>query len=461
LKEGEKMNSSLLRELREIVGPDRCLTAPEDLMVYSHDAFAEKKPDVVVLPAATEEVSRILNLASRERVPVTPRGSATGLSGMCTPERGGIVLAMSKMNRILEISTEDRLAIVEPGVITNDLQTAVEAVGVFYPPDPASQTICQIGGNVATNAGGPRCVKYGVTRDYLLGLEAVLPSGEVIKTGGRPIKNVTGYDVTRLLCGSEGTLAVFTKIIVKLIAKPEARRTLLVAFRSIDDASTTVSRIMAAGIVPRALELMDQHYIRNCEKIYHLGLSTEAAAMLIIEVDGFAETVDRQARIAKEFCEAQRAFDIKLAQTEEEAEKLWTARKIGSVALFRVSKMMVAEDATVPISKIPAMVRRFNEIGEKYKMTIYLLAHAGDGNMHPVLTYDPGNREETERMENASREIFESSIALGGTLTGEHGIGLAKKPFIPLEVSPAEMQVWKNIKNCFDPNGIMNPGKFV
>ena len=455
------MNSSLLRELREMVGPDRCLTAPEDLMVYSHDAFAEKKPDVVVLPISTDEVSRILKLASREKVPVTPRGSATGLSGMCTPERGGIVLAMSKMNKILEISPEDRLAVVEPGVITNDLQTAVEAAGVFYPPDPASQTICQIGGNVGTNAGGPRCVKYGVTRDYLLGLEAVLPSGEVIKTGGRPIKNVTGYDVTRLLCGSEGTLAVFTKIIVKLIAKPEARRTLLVAFRSIDDASTTVSRIMAEGIVPRALELMDQHYIRNCEKIYHLGLPTEAAAMLIIEVDGFAETVDRQARIAKEFCEAQRAFDIKLAQTEEEAEKLWIARKIGSVALFRVSKMMVAEDATVPISKIPAMVRRLNEIGDKYRLTIYLLAHAGDGNMHPLLTYDPGNKEEVERIDNASREIFASSIALGGTLTGEHGIGLAKKPFIPLEVSPAELQVWKNIKNCFDPNGIMNPGKFV
>jgi glycolate oxidase len=461
MKEGKKMNSSLLSELREIVGKDRCLTAPEDLMVYSHDAFAEKKPDVVVLPTTTEEVSRILKLANRERIPVTPRGSATGLSGMCTPERGGIVLAMSKMNKILEINTEDRLAVVEPGVITQDLQEEVERAGVFYPPDPASQSICQIGGNVGTCAGGPRCVKYGVTRDYLLGLEAVLPSGEVIKTGGRPIKNVTGYDVTRLLCGSEGTLAVFTKIIVKLIAKPEARRTLLVAFRSIDDASTTVSRIMAAGIVPRALELMDQHYIRNCEKIYHLGLPTEAAAMLIIEVDGFAETVDRQARIAKEFCEAQRAFDIKLAQTEEEAERLWIARKVGSVALFRVSKMMVAEDVTVPISKIPAMVRRFNEIGEKYGLTIYLLAHAGDGNMHPLLTYDPGNKEEVERIENASREIFASSIALGGTLTGEHGIGLAKKPFIPLEISPAEMQVWKNIKNCFDPNGIMNPGKFV
>jgi glycolate oxidase len=455
------VSASIIQELRDIVGKDRCLTAPEDLMVYSHDVFAEKKPEVVVLPTTTEEVSRILKLANRERVPVTPRGSATGLSGMCTPERGGIVLAMSKMNKILEISTEDRLAVVEPGVITQDLQEEVERAGVFYPPDPASQSICQIGGNVATCAGGPRCVKYGVTRDYLLGLEAVLPSGEVIKTGGRPIKNVTGYDVTRLLCGSEGTLAVFTKIIVKLIAKPEARRTLLVAFRSIDDASTTVSRIMAAGIVPRALELMDQHYIRNCEKIYHLGLPTEAAAMLIIEVDGFAETVDRQARIAKEFCEAQRAFDIKLAQTEEEAERLWIARKVGSVALFRVSKMMIAEDATVPISKIPAMVRRLNEIGEKYKLTIYLLAHAGDGNMHPLLTYDPANKEETERIENASREIFESSIALGGTLTGEHGIGLGKKAFIPLEISPAEMQVWKNIKNSFDPNGIMNPGKFV
>ena len=452
---------SIIQELKDLVGKDRCLTAPEDLMVYSHDTFAEHKPDVVVLPTGTEEVSRILKLANRERIPVTPRGSATGLSGMCTPERGGIVMAMSKMNKILEVSPEDRLAIVEPGVITNDLQLAVEAEGVFYPPDPASQTICQIGGNVATNAGGPRCVKYGVTRDYLLGLEAVLPSGEVIKTGGRPIKNVTGYDVTRLLCGSEGTLAVITKIIVKLIAKPEARRTLLVAFRSIDDASTTVSRIMAAGIVPRALELMDQHYIQNCEKIYKLGLPMDAAAMLIIEVDGFVETVDRQARIAREFCEAQGAFDIKLAKTEEEAERLWIARKVGSVALFRVSKMMVAEDATVPISKIPAMVRRIKDIGEKYGMTIYLLAHAGDGNMHPLLTYDPGNKEEVERMENASREIFESSIALGGTLTGEHGIGLAKKQFLPLEISPAEVQIWKNIKSSFDPNGIMNPGKFV
>jgi len=289
---------SLKRELKDIVGKERCLDAPEDLMVYSHDVFAEKKPDVVVLPVTTEEVSRVLKLANREKVPVTPRGSATGLSGMCVPDRGGIVMAMSKKNRILEINPEDRLAVVEPGVITQDLQLAAEAAGVFYPPDPASQSICQIGGNVSTNAGGPRCVKYGVTRDYLLGLEAVLPSGEVIKTGGRPIKNVTGYDVTRLLCGSEGTLAVITKIIMKLIAKPEARRTLLVAFRSIDDASTTVSRIMAAGIIPRALELMDQHYIRTCERVYNLGLPTDAAAMLIIEVDGFAETVDRQGRRA-------------------------------------------------------------------------------------------------------------------------------------------------------------------
>jgi glycolate oxidase len=452
---------SIIQELQEVVGKDRCLTASEDLMVYSHDVFAEKKPEVVVLPATTVEVSRILKLANRERVPVTPRGSATGLSGGCVPDQGGIVMAMSKMNKILEISPEDRLAVVEPGVITNDLQVAVEAAGVFYPPDPASQTICQIGGNVATNAGGPRCVKYGVTRDYLLGLEAVLPSGEVIKTGGRPIKNVTGYDVTRLLCGSEGTLAVTTKIIVKLIAKPEARRTLLVAFRSIDDASTTVSRIMGAGIVPRALELMDQRYIQNCENIYHLGLPTHAAAMLIIEVDGFAETVDRQARIAQDFCEKQGAFDIKLAQNEEEADRMWMARKLGSVALYRLSKTMVTEDATVPISKIPAMVRRLKEIEKKYKITIYLLAHAGDGNMHPLLTYDPGNKEEAERVENLVREIFEASIALGGTLTGEHGIGLAKKAFIPLEISPSEVQVWKNIKQSFDPNGILNPGKFV
>jgi glycolate oxidase len=452
---------SILNELQDTVGKDRCLTAPEDLLVYSHDVFCDRKPDVVILPTTTEEVSRVLKLANREQIPVTPRGSATGLSGMCVPAQGGIVMAMSKMNKILEINPEDRLAIAEPGVITNDLQVAVEAAGSFYPPDPASQTICQLGGNVATNAGGPRCVKYGVTRDYLLGLEAVLPSGEVIKAGGRPIKNVTGYDLTRLLCGSEGTLAVITKIIVKLIAKPEARRTLLVAFRSIDDASTTVSRIMAAGIVPRALELMDQRYIRNCENIYHLGLPTEAAAMLIIEVDGFAETVDRQAKIAREFCEKEGAFDIRLAQTEAEADRMWYARKIGSVALYRLSKTMVTEDATVPISQIPAMVRRLNEIEKKYNMVIYLLAHAGDGNMHPLMTYDPGNKDEAERVDNIIREIFEASIALGGTLTGEHGIGLAKKPFMHLEISPAELDLWKNIKKSFDPNGIMNPGKFV
>ncbi|NWF53732.1 MAG: FAD-binding protein [Syntrophaceae bacterium] len=455
------MNKSILNELQDLVGKDRCLTAPEDLMVYSHDVFCQSKPDVVILPTTTEEVSRILKIANREKIPVTPRGSATGLSGMCVPAQGGIVMAMSKMNKILEVNPEDRLAIAEPGVITNDLQVAVEAVGSFYPPDPASQTICQLGGNVATNAGGPRCVKYGVTRDYLLGLEAVLPSGEVVKAGGRPIKNVTGYDVTRLLCGSEGTLAVITKIIVKLIAKPEARRTLLVAFRSIDDASTTVSRIMAAGIVPRALELMDQRYIRNCENMYHLGLPTDAAAMLIIEVDGFAETVDRQANIAREFCENEGAFDIRLAQTEAEADRMWYARKIGSVALYRLSKTMVTEDATVPISQIPAMVRRLNEIEKKYNMVIYLLAHAGDGNMHPLMTYDPGNKDEAERVDNIIREIFEASIALGGTLTGEHGIGLAKKPFMHLEISPAELDLWKNIKKSFDPKGIMNPGKFV
>jgi len=370
-------------------------------------------------------------------------------------------MAMSKMNKILEINKEDRLAVVEPGVITNDLQVAVEAQGAFYPPDPASQTICQIGGNVATNAGGPRCVKYGVTRDYLLGLEAVLPSGEFIKAGGRPIKNVTGYDVTRLLCGSEGTLAVITKIIVKLIAKPEARRTLLVAFRAIDDASTTVSRIMAAGIVPRALELMDQRYVQNCERMYHLGLPTEAAAMLIIEVDGFAETVDRQAKIAREFCEKQGAFQIKLAETEEEADKMWYARKIGSVALYRLSKTMVTEDATVPISQIPTMTRKLKELEKKYNMVIYLLAHAGDGNMHPLMTYDPGNKDEAHRVESIIREIFEASIGLGGTITGEHGVGLAKKEFLPLEYGETERTLWRNIKKTFDPNGILNPGKFV
>jgi glycolate oxidase len=452
---------SIIEGLQAILGKERCLTAKEDLIVYSHDVYGGNQPDVVVLPTTTEEVSKVMKVASREKIPVTPRGSASGLSGMCVPARGGIVMAMSKMNRILEINPEDRLAIVEPGVITQDFQETVEGMNLFYPPDPASQSICQIGGNVASNAGGPRCVKYGVTRDYLLGLEAVLPSGEVIRTGGRPIKNVTGYDVTRLLCGSEGTLAVITKVIVKLISKPEARRTLLVAFRSIDDASVTVSKIMAAGILPRALELMDDKYIQITEKLFKLGLPLEAAALLIIEVDGYAETVDRQAQMARQFCEAQNAFDIQLAQNDAEADKLWTARKVGSVALYRLSKTMLVEDATVPLSKIPAMVKKINEVSEKYRVPVYLLAHAGDGNMHPLITYDPDNKEEAERVDQAVREIFEASIALGGTLSGEHGIGLAKKAFLPLEVSPAEVQVWRNIKKSFDPDEILNPGKFV
>jgi glycolate oxidase len=295
------MKASLIQKFKKIVDPQRCLHEAEDLYAYSRDCYARGTPELVLIARTTEEISQILRLANREGVPVTPRGGATGLSGMSTPIRGGIVLATNQMNRILEMSKDDRLAVVEAGLVTLKLHQAAESLGLFYPPDPSSYSVSLIGGNVASNAGGPRCLKYGVTRDYILGLEVVLADGDVLRTGSRAVKDVTGYDLTRLMCGSEGTLGVIAKVTVRLIPKPESKRTILTTLRSVEDASRMVSRIIGAGILPTTLEFMDQAYLQSAEETLHIGLPTEAAAMLLIEVDGFQEAVERQARIIQEF----------------------------------------------------------------------------------------------------------------------------------------------------------------
>lgn len=443
------------------MGEKRCLCAPEDLYAYSRDCYARGKPELVVIPRTTQEVSAVLRLANKEGIPVTPRGGGSSLCGSTAPIKGGIVLATTLMNRIVEVSQKDRLAVVEPGVVTARLHQAAEAIGLFYPPDPASSAMSYIGGNVATNAGGPRCLKYGVTRDYLLALEVVLADGEVLRTGSRAVKDVTGYDLTRLFCGSEGTLGVITQITVRLVPKPETKMTILTSLRTVEDASLMVSRIIGAGILPTTLEFMDQAYIRTVEELMHLGLPREAGAMLLIEVDGFTEAVRRQAKIVEEFCKEHGALNVSVAQDATEAERLWIGRRMGTVALMRWAKLMISHDATVPASKIPDLVAHTHKIAQELSLKVVIIGHAGDGNMHPIFLLDPSREGEMERFENASRELFKFTVNCGGTLSGEHGIGLEKNPYLRLQVGEVGMRTMRSIKAALDPKGILNPGKFV
>jgi glycolate oxidase len=450
-----------MRKFEKIVGPERCLHEPEDLYAYSRDCFARGRPELVLIPENTEEVSNILSLADKEHVPVTPRGGGTSLSGMAAPTQGGIVLAMNRMNRILEISREDRLAVVEPGVVTLKLHQAVEQLGLYYPPDPASYSVSLIGGNVASNAGGPHCFKYGVTRDYLLSLEVVLAGGDVLRTGSRAVKDVTGYDLTRLFCGSEGTLGVITEITVRLIPKPETKTTIQCTFRTLEEASETVSRIVEAGIIPTTLEFMDQAYLSTVEEIMHLGLPKDVAAMLLIEVDGFKESVERQTQMVEVFCRKQGAKHVLVGKDPTESERLWLGRRVGSVGLMRSSKLLVSHDVTVPASRIPTLVRETHRLARENGIKVVILGHAGDGNMHPIFLLDPDDQDQLHRFEGMVAELMRITVDCGGTLSGEHGIGLEKKAYLPMQVGEVGMRVMRNIKNALDPNNILNPGKLI
>jgi glycolate oxidase len=451
-----------LKKFMSVLGADRFKTAKEDLLTYAYDAYIrEFLPDAVLFPKSDKEVSEIMRIASADNVFVTPRGAGTGLGAEALAKRGGVVICFSMMNRILEISTGNRYAVVEPGVVVADLQREADKHKLFYPPDPGSSAVATMGGAVVMNAGGMRGVKYGVTRDYLLGLEIVLPSGEMMATGAYTAKDVTGYDLTRLICGSEGTLAVVTKIVVRLLPKPETKRTLQAAYDSIDQAGTTVSKIIESGIVPATLELMDKTIIRALEDSAHLGLPLDAEAVLLMDVDGDSETVEKQAAIVAGFCKEQGAREIKVSASEKENERLWAARRSAFGAVARMRPNCIIEDATVPVSYLTSAIKKVIEISERNKVLIAVLAHAGDGNLHPLILCDQRDTEEMERVEKSMDEIVDYALSVGGTLSGEHGIGISKSKYLNKQLSKTSLDLMCGIKKLFDPQGILNPGSFL
>ena len=455
-------DSSLATSLRQIVGDQWVLTTPEDLVCYGYDAsWLMNRAGVVVLPRTAEEVSRVLKLAYANNVPVVARGAGTGMSGGSIPDQDSVVVALTRMNQVKEIDLVNLVAVVEPGVITADLQARVEMHSLYYPPDPASLKQSTLGGNVAEGAGGPRCLKYGTTKDYVLGLEVVLPTGEIIRTGGKLMKDVTGYNFTQLFVGSEGTLGIITEITLRLIPKPETKRTATAVFEQLDDAARAVTNILGAGIMPSTIEIMDNTTIRVVEEYLHVGLPVEAGAILIIEVDGRREAVAREIVEVGEVCARGNAAEVKVAATEEEGEALWKARRAVSPALGRLAPTKQGEDISVPRGSIPEMVRRVNQISRKYSITIPVFGHAGDGNLHPNLLFDMRDAEMMERVHQAAAEIFDAAIELGGTLSGEHGIGLVKQPFMAKKLSPEILALSHRMKLAFDPKGLMNPGKMI
>ncbi len=451
------LNPAALKELKTIIGSAHLFVSPEELVAYSYDATQrEALPWAVVRPASAGEVAKVLGLANRERFPVVPRGAGTGMSGGSVPVQGGVVLSFERMNRIIEIDEENMVAVAEPGVVTGDLQRTVELRGLFYPPDPASHQFCTLGGNVAECAGGLRAVKYGVTKDYVLGLEVVLPTGEIITTGARTAKSVAGYDLTKLIVGSEGTLGVVTKIILKLLPLPESVRTLAAFFLTVDDAARTASAILTSRILPRALEFIDHAALRAVEGYLKEDLSGGATAMLLVEVDGPAETTARESgRIADIMAKAG-AMQVSTADTGPEREKLWKARRSISPALYTLKPKKMNEDIVVPRSKIPEVLRDIDAIAMRHGLLIVNFGHAGDGNIHTNIMYD---EVDALKAEEAAKEIFRAALRLNGSITGEHGVGITKARYLPMELGPDALAAMKRIKQALDPNNILNPGK--
>jgi len=454
------MDEKALWRLRKIVGTQYVLTSAEDLICYGYDAqHVEHRPEAVVRPENADQIAELITFANEAEIPVTPRGAGTGLSGGSVPAKGGFVLDVCRMNRILDIDRENLLATVEPGVVTADLHTAVEAVGLMYPPDPGSMKVSTIGGNVAENAGGLRAIKYGVTKDYVMALEGVSPTGEPFTAGARTMKSVSGYDLCRLMCGSEGTLGVFTKIVLKLIPLPKSRRAVLASFPALEDAAKAVSGIIGAGIMPATLEIMDNVTVRAVEDYKKLGLPVDAGAVLLFEADGAAAQVEEEASEAISVMKEHGASSIQVASDAEERDKLWEGRRASLAALARVRPTTVLEDATVPRSALAEMVRAVNAIAAKYSLMIGTFGHAGDGNLHPTILTDERDADEMARVEKAVEEIFDAALRLGGTVSGEHGIGFSKARFLPLEMGEGAMNMMRAVKSALDPKGILNPGK--
>ncbi len=419
----------------------------------------ENLPDCIVFPKNDKEVCEIVRIADANKIPIFTRGAGSGLSGGSVPIKGGIVMVITRMNKILEINRDDLFAVVEPGVVVADLIDEVGKFGLLYPPDPSSMKVATMGGSVAENAGGLRGLKYGVTKDYVMGLEVVGSDGNIFKTGAVTVKSVSGYDLTRLFVGSEGTLGIITKIIVKLIPTPEYKKSMMSVFKDINMAAKTVADIIKNGVIPATLEILDKITINAVEDYKKIGLPKDAEAILLIETDGIKESAEKEADKIINICKSNQAIDVSIAKDDAERDKIWEARRSALPALGRVKPTCILEDATVPRSRVPDMIKAINDIAKKYNILIGTFGHAGDGNLHPTIIADERNKEEMARVEKAIDEIFESALKLNGTLTGEHGIGIAKMKYLQEEFGKAGVEAMKRVKQALDPNNIFNPGK--
>jgi glycolate oxidase len=455
------LKESIAAELQKIVGKENALTSPEALKAYSYDGTTSwiHEPDIVLFPKTTQEISAIMKIANAEKIPVTPRGGGTNVSGGSVPIEGGIVMCFTKMNRIVKIDKENLTATVEPGVVLMELNMALAREGLFFPPDPQSFLGATMGGVIAENAGGPACVKYGVTKQYILGLEVVLANGDIVNLGGRTLKNVVGYDLMHIFISSEGTLGVISKAELKLNPLPKAKKTIMAVYADVAVAGESVYRVLENGVIPDKIEFLDNWVINRIEEMMPMGLPKDADAVLLFECDGIPESVEKEVEQIVEITKKNGAVDVRVAKDQAEADKYWLARRAGFAAVFGKAPTVLAEDVTVPRNKMPDLIRKCKEVAKKYNLEITVLGHAGDGNLHPSILTDINNKEAYDRALKGLDEIIGATVDLGGVLSGEHGIGLEKQKFFRRVIDPNVTNLMKGIKQLVDPNNIMNPGK--
>ncbi len=455
------IDPALMAAVESLLGTRGVLSQAPDLKLYEYDGGVDKsQPELVVFPLSTDHVVALVKLAREHNVPIVGRGAGTGLSGGAIARTGGMMISFARMNRILEIDIDNERAIVQPGVVNLDISTAVQPFGYFYAPDPSSQKACTIGGNVAENAGGPHTLAHGVTTNHVMSLEAVLPDGTVLECGGKE-PDLPGYDLVGLLTGSEGTMALVTKIGIRLVRQPEAIKTLLAIYNSTDEAGNTVGELTARGIIPVALEMLDGPMLRMVEAATHAGYPLDAAAVLLIEVEGLTEETEEQAEAISGVCRACGARDVKAAKSAEERELLWKGRKNAFGAIGRVSPTYYVQDGVVPRTQIAGTLRAIGEVGKKYGIAISNVFHAGDGNMHPILPFDPRKPGDLERAQKAGQEILDFCISVGGSITGEHGVGMEKMELMQHLFPDETLELMKRFKALFDPQCALNPGKVL
>ncbi|HLJ86316.1 MAG TPA: FAD-linked oxidase C-terminal domain-containing protein [Candidatus Angelobacter sp.] len=455
------MNASILRQLRKIVGKDSVLDRPEDLALYEYDAGVEKsRPGAVVFPENTEQVSKTLRLASENKIPVVPRGAGTGLSGGAIAAQEAIVVSSSRLNRILEIDIPNQRAVVQPGVVNLELSNATARYGYYYAPDPSSQKACTIGGNVAENSGGPHTLALGVTVNHVTGLEVVLPDGRIVEFGGK-VQDSCGLDLAGFFVGSEGTLGLTTRITVKLTRIPESVATLLAIYNSVQDAANTVVAITQSGITPAALEMLDGWLLRAVEAAVHAGYPLDAAAVLLIELEGMKEAVQEQADMVSAVCMKQNAREVRRARDEQQRQALWLGRKTAFGAIGRVATSYYTQDAVIPRTKVPETLAEIDHISKKYGLTVANVFHAGDGNLHPLILFDGRDARQTEDSRKVGKEIMSYCLSVGGSITGEHGVGSEKKNLMPCMFTEDDLDVMVRLRNVFNPDSLLNPQKVI